>query len=463
MTGVEPTSSLLQLRAALRAGEVSSRELVEMYLARGEKYGAALNAIVTVDAEGARSAADAADAQRAAGSDRPLLGVPFTVKDALETEGMASTGGSPQMRHHVPRKDAVAVKRLRDAGAVLFGKTNTPLFCGDVQTYNEVFGRTNNPWDHSRTTGGSSGGSAAAVAAGLTAFDVGTDIGGSLRMPAHFCGIFAHKPSFGVVDQHGYIDQLGGSVIEPDVNVVGPLARSADDLALLLDVMHRSGREQAYGWRVDLAPGQPSLRNCRVGVWFDDPGCPLDAGYAGVLSELSADLTRAGVSVREAHPEVDFTAQADLWLQLISAAASVALPDRAEAELLAGSHLGWIRRQEERSRLVERWAQWFGEYDILLCPVWAREAFAHDTDGTLYERTVDINGRATNHIDAGRWAGVIGVVGLPSTVVPVGLVNGLPVGVQVVAPYLHDYRAIRVAGEISALRGGWQAPPGTVD
>ncbi|MCW2547190.1 MAG: amidase, Asp-tRNAAsn/Glu-tRNAGln amidotransferase subunit [Mycobacterium sp.] len=460
MTGVSATSSVLQLRAALRAREVSSRELVEMYLARQEQVGAQLNAIVTLDPEGALAAADEADALLAEGvSDRPLLGVPFTVKDALETAGIASTGGSPLMRGHVPTQDAAAVKQLRDAGAVLFGKTNTPLYCGDVQTYNEVFGRTNNPWDFGRTTGGSSGGSAAAVAAGLTGFDVGTDLGGSLRIPAHFCGIHAHKPSYGVVDQRGYIDQFGASVIEPDVNVVGPLARSADDLALLLDVMHRRGSRQSYGWRVDLAPALPGLRECRVGVWFDDPGCPISASYAKVLADLIAHLEGAGVSVYDSHPAVNFSEQVDLWLQLISAAASVALPDAHAGDQLAGGHLAWIRRQEERARITQQWADWFSHYDVLLCPVWAREAFPHDTDGTLYDRTVDINGTATNHIDAGRWLGLIGVVGLPSTVVPIGQVEGMPVGVQVVAPYLHDRRAIRVAAEISNLLGGWQPPP----
>ncbi len=464
---VTATSSLLQLRAALRAGEVTSRQLVERYLARQQRYGRELNAIVTLDEAGALAAADAADQRLRDGEGHlpPLLGIPFTVKDALATANMPSTGGSPLMRDHRPGADATAVKRLRRAGGVLFGKTNTSLYCGDIQTHNDVFGRTNNPWDLERTPGGSSGGSAAAVAAGLTGFEIGTDLGGSLRIPAHFCGIFSHKPSYGVVPQHGYIDQFGGSVIEPDVNVIGPLARADDDLALLLDVMRRDPDDPGFGARIDLAPARLSLAECRIGTWFEDPGCPITDSYAAILADLVADLRAAGTAVTGAHPQVDFRAQCDLWLQLISAAASVALPDADSGRLLAGDHLAWIRAQEERARLTQRWAEWFTRFDILLCPVWAREAFAHDTAGEIFDRVVDINGTSTNHVDAGRWLGLIGVVGLPSTVVPIGCVDGLPVGVQVVAPYLHDFQAIRIAGEIARLRRGYQAPPGyaTVD
>jgi amidase len=178
------------------------------------------------------------------------------------------------------------------------------------------------------------------------------------------------------------------------------------------------------------------------------------------LVSLVDDLARAGVRVSDSHPDVDFTRQVETWLQLISAAASVAPDDPQVGQALAGDHLNWIRRQEERHRLRARWSDWFRDHDVLLCPVWAREAFAHDLDNTLFDRMVDINGVATNHIDAGRWLGLIGVVGLPSTVVPIGQVDGLPVGVQVVAPYLHDHRAIRVAGDIARLRGGWRRPPG---
>lgn len=464
MPGIETeryaTASASSLAAAVRAREVSSRELLAMYVERCERLGPSLNAVVTLAVERAQREAFAADEATAHGRmTGPLHGVPFTVKDALMTEGIRSACGSPDMAQFVPAEDAAAVQRLRAAGGIVFGKTNTPLWCLDVQTHNAVFGVTSNPWDRGRTCGGSSGGSAAAVAAGLTGFDVGTDIGGSVRIPAHFCGTYSLKPTFGIVPQRGYIDHLGGSSIEPDLNVIGPLARSGEDLSLLIDVLAGQGAPVSEGWSLRLPAPRPGLADCRVGTWFSDPRCPPSEAYATLLTSLQDKLAAAGVRVADARPQVDFSEQTDLWLQLLSAAACLALPD-GQAREMGGSHLNWIRAAERRVELSAIWDRWFASYDLMLCPVWPREAFPHDHEGDVFSRTVPVDGQARPHVECGRWLGLIGVVGLPAAIVPIGQLEGLPVGVQVVAPRFHDQRAVHAAAAIGALAGGYQVPPG---
>src|SRR3954468_6853190 len=270
------TQPAVRQAEAIRAHDVSSRELLELYLDRVERLNPAINAVVTLDAERARAAADAADDALARGDDvGPLHGLPVTIKDAIETEGIRSTGGAVELTDHVPAHDAPAVARLKAAGAIVFGKTNAPRWSGDVETFNEIFGGTNNPWELGHTTGGASGGSAAAVAAGFTSFELGTDIGGSVRIPAHCCGVFSLKPSFGVVPQRGYLDHVGGGTTDADVNVFGPIARSAKDLDLLLGVLAGPPPEQAAAWRIELP--EPSAKHGldgqRIALWLDDPAC----------------------------------------------------------------------------------------------------------------------------------------------------------------------------------------------
>ena len=242
------------LAASIRRRDLSSRELLDHYLARVDALNGPLDAVVTLDPDGARRAADAADAALARGDDvGPLHGVPMTVKDTYQTAGMRTTCGLPAW-DHVPERDAEAVRRLRGAGAVIFGKTNTPTLAGDWQTYNPMFGTSNNPWDTTRTTGGSSGGAAAAVATGMTALELGSDIGGSIRFPANWCGVCGHKPTWGVVSQAGHLPPAPGTLAATDLSVVGPLARDVTDLELALEVLAGAAGHAAAGWRLELPP-----------------------------------------------------------------------------------------------------------------------------------------------------------------------------------------------------------------
>src|SRR6266540_79829 len=265
-----------RLAAAIAAKEVGSRELLDLYLDRIDRLNPPLNAVVTLDVDRAREAAAVADEAAARGdSHGPLHGLPITVKDAIEVGGIRSTGGAVELSGHVPAQDGVAVARLKAAGAIVFGKTNVPRWSGDLQTYNEIFGTTNNPWDTSRGPGGSSGGAATAVACGFTGFELGTDIGGSIRIPSHCCGVFGLKPSFGVIPQRGYLDHVGGGSTDADINVFGPIARSADDLELLLGVLAGPEPERAEAWRLDLpASDARTLGEFRIGTWLDDAASP---------------------------------------------------------------------------------------------------------------------------------------------------------------------------------------------
>lgn len=450
-------ASATDLAAAVKRREVGSVELLELFLSRIERFDGPLNSVVTLDVDRAREACAAADAAVARGDDLgPLHGLPVTIKDAIETAGIRSTGGAVELRDHVPAGDAPAVAKLKAAGAIVFGKTNVPRWSGDVQTYNEIFGTTNNPWDPSRTPGGSSGGPAVAVACGFTAFEVGTDIGGSIRTPSHFCGTFGLKPSFGVVSQRGYLDHVGGGTTDADINVFGPIARSADDLDLLLDVLAGPDVDRAVAWRLALPPSTvDSLAGAQVAVCFDHSSAPVDAGYRSVLGRLADTVADAGAAVEAVELPVPMDEQVDLYMAMITPAVSPSLPEDV-AEAFSGSHLAWLRLEERRAAVRARWAQWFEAWDVLLCPVTPTPAFPHDQAGDFFSRTIDVDGEVRPYIDNVAWAGLIGIVGLPAAVPPIGRTDaGLPVGVQVVAPMFHDRTAVRVAG----LLGEFVPPP----
>ena len=369
----------------------------------------------------------------------PLHGLPTTIKDAIEAQGLRSTGGARELLTHVPTTDAPAVARLKAAGAFVFGKTNVPRWSGDIQTFNEMFGTTNNPWDLSRTPGGSSGGAAAAVATGLTSFELGTDIGGSVRIPSNWCGVCGHKPSWGLVSQRGYLDHVGGGLTDADINVFGPIARSVRDLELLLGVLAGPDADRAKAWRVELpAPRHPNLSGYRIGTWLDDPSAKVDAEIGDLLQGVADALASGGAKVDGSRPPIPLQQAIELFGELIRPAVSPSAdPDVADA--MSGSHRHWLDRDKARARMRLLWAAWFRDHDVLLCPVMPMAAIRHDQDRPFLARTVEINGTPRAYIDTLAWAGLVGVSYLPSTVVPIGrTAEGLPVGIQVVGPYLED-------------------------
>jgi amidase len=449
-----------ELARSIRRRELSSRELLDMYLGRVERLNPDLNAVVTLDAERARKEAERADEATAAGSPLgPLHGLPITIKDAIEVGGMRSTGGSFALSDHVPAADGPAVSRLRRAGAVVFGKTNVPEWSGNIQTYNPLFGTTNNPWDLSVTPGGSSGGPAAAVATGLTSFELGTDIGGSIRIPSSFCGVCGHKPSYGIVSQRGYLDSVGGGRTDADINVFGPIARSVDDLATLLDVLAGPNSDDAVGWRLELPPARHvSLRHYRVGLWLDDPACRIESAAHNLLLQAASLLAGAGAQVVDERPPLDLGEVRALFEQLLIPAISVSF-DGELATALGGQHHAWLEYDRRRADMRAVWAEWFRHFDVLLCPVMPMLPFPHDHSGTVAERFNLINGESRPQAETLAWTGLIGLPYLPSTVVPVGRVGELPVGVQVVGPYLEDRTSLFVAARLEELAGGYAPPP----
>jgi amidase len=449
--------------AAIRSGELSARDLLEHYVARIEHLNPSINAIVTLDLDRATRDASIVD-ERLARREQTgaLAGIPITVKDAIAVGGVRSTGGAEELRDHVPVDDAPAVASLRDAGAVIVGKTNVPRWCNaETETHNELFGTTNNPWDLDRSVGGSSGGSAAAVAAGLSSCDLGTDIGGSVRIPSSYCGTFAWKPSLGVVPQLGYLSHVGAGRVGADMNVFGPITRSADDLGLLLDVLAGPAPEDALAWRVELPAARRSqLSDYRIGTWFDEPDLPVAAAYRAVLESAADALAAAGAHTAASHPDVRFRDQLQLWMALAGAAASPSLPDEIR-ESASGLHLQWIRNHEQREQLRDRWRSWFDEFDALLCPVVFSSAPLHDLSGDPFDRTIDVDGVARNlMVELPQWTGLVNVVGFPACVVPIGrTADGLPVGMQIVTSYLRDRECIDLARHVERVVGGFVPPP----
>jgi amidase len=449
-----------ELAEMIRSRELSSRELLELCLARVERINPTVNAVVTLDREAAFSAAARADERTAGGGPLgPLHGLPITIKDAIEVAGLRSTGGATALADHVPQADAPAVGRLRAAGAVVFGKTNVPQWSGDIQTFNSLFGVTRNPWDTTRTPGGSSGGPAVAVATGMSSFELGTDIGGSIRIPSSYCGVCGHKPSFGVVSQRGYLDSAGGGTIDADINVFGPIARSVGDLSLLMDVLAGPDADDAVAWRLSLpAARHESLSEYRIGLWLDDPACEVELAAVELLAAAAQGLSSAGARVEPVRPSLDLGAVRALFTRLIVPAISVSVDGEA-GEALGGPHRTWLERCRQREVIRRVWAEWFRDHDVLLCPVLPMLPFPHDHEGTIADRSVIINGQPRPQTDALAWTGLIGVAYLPSTVVPVGRAGDLPVGVQVVGPYLEDRTPLFVAAELTRILGGYTPPP----
>lgn len=467
---IEPTSDLTEIVSALHTGAVGALELLDATVARVERLDQSVNAVVTMAVDRARAEAQAVDDARANGQPLgPLAGVPITIKDALATEGIRSTGGAVELAEFVPEDDAAVVSTVREAGAVIFGKTNIPRWSGDYQSYNEMFGTTNNPWDLERTPGGSSGGPAASVAMGFSGFEIGTDIGGSIRVPSSFCGVFGHKPSFGVIPTHGYLDSTRFHRNVADVNVFGPMTRSMEDLMMLFDLLAGPNPDDAAGWRLELPPPRATaLADFRVAAWIDDTMCPLDPGVEAVLTASVEALEEAGARIdHQRRPDLDPVAAAVDGANLIALAAEISDDDTSHRPGPGGpdgvriSHRQWDVMHRERGRLRQRWAEFFTEVDILLCPVTPVPAFRHThSEGSNWAEASLSEYHDLPYRHLLRWNTMIGSAYLPVTTPPVGRTeDGLPVGIQIVAPYLNDHTALAFAREVTKVIGGYEPPP----
>lgn len=478
-----PATALL---AALERKETSSEELLRLFLDRIERLYGPVNAVVTLDGERALAEVKRCDEERARGDLRgPLHGLPVTVKDSFETAGLLTTsGGTPELMKHVPERDATVVARLKAAGAVVFGKTNLSTQAMDIQTYNAAFGTTNNPWDATKTAGGSSGGSAVAMSCGLSALEVGSDLGGSIRIPSAFCGVFGHRPSYGIVPTRGHVPGPPGSLAAPDLETAGPIARSADDLDLALRLLAGSDESHAVAWRLELPPPRRrGLAEYRLAAWLDDPGAPVDSELRERLEAVIGELRAAGAEVdADARPGFALADNARLFMQVLYGSMSAGMPEgqfeklRTRAAALAPdddsfrarltrdtvqTHREFDLAREERERQRARWAEFFERYDALLCPAFPTPAFPHDQSPDFARRTLWVNGVPQPYLGTLLgWPALAGLSSLPGTSAPVGFTKGgLPAGIQVVGPYLEDRTAIHVAKLVAEVSGGYVKPP----
>lgn len=455
----------VQLRALDRR-EISSRELLDLHLDRID--GSTVNAVITRDDDAARQAAHAADERRARGENTGILdGLPLTIKDSFETAGLRTTSGADDLKDHIPERDADAVARLRHQGAVIMGKTNTPAYCQDLHTDNALFGPTLNPHDPARTVGGSSGGPAAAVAAHLTPADLGSDLAGSLRLPAHYCGVYGLRPTHGLVPARGHIPRLPGWLTSSDMVTPGPLARHPRDLDLLLAALTTPSPSENTPWRVELPTPSKNIDQLRVAIWAEDPSCPVDQATARALAAVEQTLSRTGALVRRSTGPVHFGDSTRLFEQLLHATATATTGDEAAAEELAAAralwdddagpraaflrhrtqtHRTWLRADEDRARLRQTWQQFFTEHDVLLTPAAPTPAIPAGS------RSLAVDGTERSFFDQTGWANLTSHVGLPSLVIPVTTTEeGLPIGVQIIGPAYADRVLLALAEELTPL------------
>lgn len=481
--------SLKQLISRVQKSTLSSRELLECYIERNQHFDKKINAVVATNYDAARERADAADRALAEGERwGPLHGIPMTLKDTWEVVGMPTVAGSTRYKNYYPKHNAVITQRLLAAGAIIYGKTNTPLLAGDLQSFNRVYGTTNNPWNVAHSPGGSSGGSAAALAAGLTPCEVGSDIGGSLRIPAHFCGIYSHKPTFGIIPMRGHIPGPPGMVSETPMAVAGPMARTVDDLSTLLDIMVGPYGTKATTWRTHLPKcDKRALTDFRVLYWIDDKLCPLDNDIHGTYCQLIDGLRAANVSMMEASAELfNLTKFYRVYLNQLGSSYAATLPAIGRAAMfysasvfarvdnkykmpfgenamrgMGQSHADWVRHNELAARFQEHFTRIFSDYDVILMPVSPNTAFKHQHKPDIPFRTIKINGKTRHYTENLMWVSVASLLGLPVTTAPVGSSRkGLPIGIQITGAPGADKTTLQFAKLLSKIQGGFTIPAG---
>ena len=470
------------LAQSIRDRDIGCLELLDHYLERVSRFNTQLNAIIVLDADRARERARQADAALARGEVwGPLHGVPMTCKESFNVAGLPTTFGSPQLKDNIAAEDALAIQRLKAAGAVIFGKTNVPLWLADFQSYNEVYGTTNNPWDPQRGPGGSSGGSAAALASGMTGLDIGSDIGGSIRNPAHFCGVFGHKPTWGLLPPRGHATP--GVLAQSDLSVIGPLARSAADLELSVQVTAGPDELQSAGYRLDLQPpGQATLGDYRVAVWKNDDMAPVSQEVVGKVDAVAEAISRSGGAVdetarpgfvaAEAHDTYQLLLQAilatrqpwDAYAKMQEDVAALNANDQSDrARTLrrqTATHWEYGQANEARTHLRWAWHEFFKTHDALIAPIAATPAFEHDHQ-RFDKRTIEVDGVAQPYFQQIFWAGLAICSYLPSTVIPAGpSADGLPIGLQIIGPEFGDLKTIGLAKLLEEAGFAFTPPPG---
>lgn len=477
--------SAVELSSALAAKKVSAIELAQDTIARIERHDAKINAVCVRDFERGLDAARAADTALARGEKRPLLGLPMTVKESYNVAGLPTTWGFPPQKDFKPPHDALSITRVKDAGGVILAKTNVPVGLGDWQSYNDIYGTTNNPFDLRRTPGGSSGGSSAALAAGYGPLSLGSDIGGSLRVPAFHCGVYAHKPTFNLAPARGHTAPPFPPIpIDRDMAVIGPMARSAADLSLLLDVIAGPDPLDAgIGYKLELPPARhTALKQFRVFVIDTDPVMPANSEIRGAIEKLAGNLTKAGVSVTRQSPLLpNFAETSRLYMRMLmsflgtffppeviagakAGAAQLQVSDTSlRAERLRGlmlSHSAWVLDDGARARLRAQWRELFKQFDAVICPIMPTPAYPHVHTEPQEARTIGIDGKDYPYPDQLAWPGIATLPGLPATAIPLGLsAEGLPVGVQIVGPWLEDRTPLKLAELIEREFGGFIPPP----
>jgi len=490
--GFDPNfDSATKALQAIRAGAISSTELTRHVFERIKKHNEKINAFVTLNEEQALiHARKADDAQSTGKSLGPLHGLPILIKDQFATAGLRTTCGYPELTDYVPEENAVTVQKLLDAGAILVGKTNTPIGASDIQTYNKVAGTTNNPWDVQRTPGGSTGGGAAALAAGLGFLELGADLAGSIRTPANFCGVYGHKPSLNIVPLQGMIPPLP-SLIPASVNlagltdlaVVGPLARSAEDLKLELDIIAGPAPEDAAGYRFCFSkPRKAELKDYKVGYVANDSFCPVDPEIQAVVENTATALRREGAIVKEGWPGgIELADVFNTYFKLMAAfvAQSPVFTDtvismlkllyfmpygdtqRDFVEGLTISHGDWMKLSVKRLFHRQIWQSYFKDFDAFLMPANCLPAFPHNQDRNVWGRIVESSDKLRYYIETYKWISPATLAGCPATVIPAGkMKNNLPVGIQIMGPYLEDATTLDLAMKMENILGGFTPPPG---
>ena len=465
---------------ALRRKQISASELLSHTFERIDRFNPKLNAIIWEDREGAAARAKQADEALAKGSvSGALHGVPVTIKESFAYRGSANTWGLPSLVDTRSPQTAVAVERLESAGAIVVGKTNVPVMLGDWQSYNAIHGTTNNPWDESRTPGGSTGGGAAALAAGLGGLSIGSDLAGSIRIPAHFCGVYGHKPSLALISMAGFQpgpwDGSPGYLM--DLAVVGPLARSARDLRLALNVLGGANGDEAKAWTWRLpAPRHTRLRDFRIGYVLNDAICPVSAEVGAVYEKTLSALSRAGATLHRGWPqELDPRAQMKTFAYLLFSLLTVDMnaegrersqkrlandPDDIAAAAAVEPHGRWLHESQRRLAVRALWQKYFKSHDVFLLPTAFTAAFPHDHSEPIDNRVIHTpEGKRPYGRDMSSWISFATLSGLPATVAPIGRTHaGLPVGLQIMGPMWEDGTSIEFAAQLSDVIGGFEAP-----